>query len=116
MRQQQRRRQLRPPLDADGADAFGDGVTVDGAAHDGQDDDGTVAVGAAAPAAVGGVAANALTCACMLGCHKFVPVALVSVVLSIEAMPTNVATRAYGLWHTVTLMWEMWQIVGRAEV
>lgn len=107
MRQQQR---PRPLLDAGDVDVIGDDVLVDDAVDGEDDDDAAVAVG---------VATNACALsphACMSECHMFVLVALVSVVLSIEAMPTNVAIRALGLLHTVTSMWEMWRIEGPAEV
>lgn len=96
------------------ADVAGDDddVVVDDAVHgDGADGAAVAVVDDGVVAAVAGA-----TRACMSVWHMFVPVAPVSVVLSIEARPTSVAIKALDLWHTATSMWGMWRIGGHAKV
>lgn len=99
------------------ADVAGDDddVVVDGAVHD-DGADGAAAVAVVDDGVVAAVAGAGATRACMSVWHMFVPVAPVSVVLSIEARPTSVAIKALDLWHTVTSMWGMWRIGGHAKV
>lgn len=105
---------MRPGVDDDDAVgvavAAGDVDDADDAAaeHGGDGGDGVAVVAA--------VAVATYAYAYKLMWHMCGPVAFVSVALSIEAMPTSVATEALDLLHTATSTWGMWQIEGRAKV